>query len=263
MEILELSLSPPDARFKSASQIARVSTEAWALRCLYCPSGGLELTSYPQGTKVYDFFSLSCKERFQLKSGAHMFSHSVLGSELHTTLNSVLSGQQPSMFLLHYDRIKWTVEDLMVIHRSCITTSCIIPRKPLSSTARRAGWQGCIYSLDRIPKLGQIEVIDQGVIREKAEILAQWKQSDSLLRTKPELRGWVADILTCVERLPSTFKLDDMYAFEDELGKKHRDNHNIRPKIRQQLQVLRDLGLVNFVSPGVYEYLGKTNASWQ
>jgi type II restriction enzyme len=161
------------------------------------------------------------------------------------------------MFLLHYDRIKWTVENLMVIHRSCITTSCIIPRKPLSSNARRAGWQGCTYSLDRIPKLGQIQVINQGLVREKAEILAQWKQSDSLLGTKPELRGWVAEVLTCVERLPSIFKLDEIYAFEDELGEKHRDNHHIRPKIRQQLQVLRDLGLVNFVSPGVYEYLGK------
>jgi len=101
------------------------------------------------------------------------------------------------------------------------------------------------------------------MVREKGEVLAQWKRSDSLLKTKPELRGWVADILTCVERLPSTFKLDDMYAFEDELGEKHRDNHNIRPKIRQQLQVLRDLGIVRFVSLGVYEYLGKTNAAWQ
>ncbi len=167
------------------------------------------------------------------------------------------------MFLLHYDQPNWSAEALTIIHRSCITTSCIIPRRPLSPTARRAGWQGCLYSLDDIPKLGKIEVVNQGVIREKKEVLAQWKQSNSLLRTKPNLRGWVADILTCVERLPTTFKLDELYEFEEELAGKHRDNHNVRPKIRQQLQVLRDLGLVKFVSPGEYEYLGKHDEGTQ
>ncbi len=147
------------------------------------------------------------------------------------------------------------VDDLLVIHRSCITTSCIVPRKPLSSEARRAGWQGCVYALDRIPKLGQIEVINQGRVRDKSEVLMQWRQSNSLLKAKPEFRGWLAEILTCVERLLSTFTLDDMYTFEDELAEKHPENHNIRPKIRQQLQVLRDLGLLKFVSPGVYQFL--------
>ena len=31
------------------------------------------------------------------------------------------------------------------------------------------------------------------------------------------------------------------------------DNHNVRPKLRQQLQMLRDLGLVEFVSRGRYK----------
>jgi len=230
-------------------------TEKWTEANFYCPSCGLNLVSYPQGTKVYDFFSPSCAERYQLKSAANRFSHTLLGSEFHTTLRSILAGQQPSMFLLHYDRIKWMVEDFLVIHRSCITTSCIVPRKPLSSEARRAGWQGCVYTLDRIPKLGQIEVINQGRVRDKSEVLMQWRQSDSLLKAKPKFRGWLADILTCVERLFSTFTLDDMYAFEGELAEKHPENHNIRPKIRQQLQVLRDLGLLEFVGPGVYQFL--------
>ena len=249
-----MDVSPSE--LTSASQIARVSTESWTIRNFYCPSCGLALAPYRPGTRVYDFYSPSCAERFQLKAGSHTFSNRVLGSEFHTTLISVLSGQQPSMFLLRYDRIRWAVEDLMLIHRACITASCIIPRKPLSSTARRAGWQGCLYLLDRIPKLGQIEVINHGIVREKAEVLTQWRRSDSLLGSKPEVRGWLADILTCVERLLSTFALDDMYAFEAELADKHPENHNIRPKIRQQLQVLRDLGLVKFVSPGVYKYLG-------
>lgn len=254
---MDLCLVQPEERFRSASQIARVATEDWAVRQFYCPACGLKLSSFPQGTKVYDFFSPDCKELFQLKSMAHTFPLRILGSEFRTTLNSVLANRFPSLMLLRYNRASWTVEDLSIIHRACITENCIIPRKPLSENAKRAGWQGCLISLARIPKLGQIDVVRQGVEREKESVLAQWKQSDLLLKAKPEFRGWLADILTCVERLFSTFTLDDMYAFEEELSRKHPENHNIRPKIRQQLQLLRDLGLVKFVSPGVYQYLGK------
>jgi type II restriction enzyme len=83
-------------------------------------------------------------------------------------------------------------------------------------------------------------------------VLEQWKQSSKLLRTEPQARGWVADVLACVEKLYSTFTLGNVYLFEKELARKHPKNHFIRPKIRQQLQVLRDLGLIEFVSPGVY-----------
>ena len=253
---MDLRLLSRKADLKSASQIARVATEGWAVDCFYCPSCGSGLRSYPPGMRVYDFFSPECKEQFQMKSADHPLSRSVLGSEYHTTLNSVQSNRFPSLMLLHYDRIEWVVEDLCIVHRACITESCIIPRKPLSESARRAGWQGCLISIDKIPKLGQIDVVSQGTVREKTSVLAQWRQASSLLKAKPEYRGWLADVLGCVERLPASFTLDDVYVYAEELSKKHPKNHNIRPKIRQQLQVLRDLGLLRFVRPGVYEYAG-------
>ena len=36
------------------------------------------------------------------------------------------------------------------------------------------------------------------------------------------------------------------------LSKKHPDNHHIKPKIRQQLQFLRDKGYLEFVERGRY-----------
>ncbi|MGZ5508690.1 MAG: hypothetical protein ACXWKH_20140, partial [Limisphaerales bacterium] len=48
------------------------------------------------------------------------------------------------------------------------------------------------------------------------------------------------------------FTNDDAYQLETHLSKLHPDNKNVRPKIRQQLQVLRDLGLLEHVSPGVW-----------
>jgi hypothetical protein len=46
--------------------------------------------------------------------------------------------------------------------------------------------------------------------------------------------------------------LDDMYAFEAYLQAKHPLNRNVRAKIRQQLRILQDKGLVRFVGRGRY-----------
>ena len=236
----------------NSSQIARVMTERWTEQNFYCPACGLKLSPYPTGTKVYDFYSSDCSEKFQQKSSAHPFSTSILGSEYETTLASVLSDLHPSLILLRCDYAKHVVQDISLIHRAYITPSCIIPRKPLASTARRAGWRGCMISLNEVPEAGRIEVVSSGIVRDKSLILEQWKKSSSFLTAKPELRGWLADVLQCVERCFETFSLANVYEFENRLATKHPDNHNIRAKIRQQLQVLRDMGFVEFLGSGEY-----------
>lgn len=251
MDRTDLALSPPPPALTSASQRARVSTERWASENFYCAACGTGLAAYPPGTKVYDFYS-ECKEKFQLKSASNSFTRSVLGGEYGTTLDSIIKDKFPSLILLHYDRQRWAVEDLSLVHRACVTTSCITPRAPLSSSARRAGWQGYTIMLQQIPAQGRIEVVARGQVRDKSEVLAQWKQTDSLLKSRPETRGWLADVLRCVERCFSTFTLVNIYAFEAELAAKHPDNHNVRAKVRQQLQVIRDLGFIEFLGSGEY-----------
>ncbi len=252
---MDLTLPAPPAELKSASQMARVSTERWAVDNFYCAACGTGLTAYPTGTKVYDFYSAECRENFQLKSASHLFSGSILGGEYGTTMESIMADRFPSLILLHYDRERWAVDDLSLIHRAYITKSCIESRTPLSPTARRAGWQGYIIRLGQIPAQGRIEVVRRGQVREKADVLAQWRQTASLLKSRPEQRGWLADVLRCVERCFATFTLANVYAFEAELAAKHPDNHNIRAKIRQQLQQLRDLGFIEFLSPGLYRHV--------
>jgi len=51
------------------------------------------------------------------------------------------------------------------------------------------------------------------------------------------------------------FTLDDMYRFENYHGELHPENHNVKPKIRQQLQVLRDAGIIEFIARGRYRVL--------
>lgn len=69
----------------------------------------------------------------------------------------------------------------------------------------------------------------------------------------PLLRGWTVNVLGKVRRLRKRqFSLQELYEFETELQLLHAHNLNIWPKIRQQLQVLRDIGLIKFNGQGKY-----------
>jgi len=68
-----------------------------------------------------------------------------------------------------------------------------------------------------------------------------------------EKRGWTLDVLQAVRSLNKTeFLLSDVYSLADSLARLHPQNLHVRDKIRQQLRVLRDLKLVEFLGAGSY-----------
>ncbi len=48
------------------------------------------------------------------------------------------------------------------------------------------------------------------------------------------------------------FTVGDVYVFENPLSRLHPHNRHVRDKIRQQLQILRDVGLLQFLGSGEY-----------
>lgn len=77
--------------------------------------------------------------------------------------------------------------------------------------------------------------------------------SDSILSI---LSPWEKDVFRCLSKIHGdVFTLAEVYYFDDHLGELHPRNRHVRDKIRQQLQYLRSLGLVEFVKPGVYRKL--------
>ena len=59
--------------------------------------------------------------------------------------------------------------------------------------------------------------------------------------------------MNCVDLIKKqSFTLDEIYKFEQKLKIKYPNNNFIKDKIRQQLQVLRDKGVIDFKSRGVY-----------
>lgn len=72
------------------------------------------------------------------------------------------------------------------------------------------------------------------------------------------LTGWRLDVFNEVSKIEvSVFNLERIYAQKEYLQRLHPENRNVEAKIRQQLQELRDLGLIEFHGGGVYRKLWK------
>lgn len=73
------------------------------------------------------------------------------------------------------------------------------------------------------------------------------------------LSGWKKDIFSYLLNITKdVFSLEEVYKFKKQLFRLHPENRNIKPKIRQQLQLLRDMGLIEFTPErGVYRKLWK------
>jgi len=84
-----------------------------------------------------------------------------------------------------------------------------------------------------------------------SQVRARYTRLKPIREIKTAQRGWTLDVLNIVRRLGKPeFTNDDVYAHDRELEQLHPDNRNVRPKIRQQLQILRDTGLLIHVESG-------------
>ncbi len=243
------------ANYKSASQKARVLSENWVNNSVYCPNcGHLDIDKYPNNQPVADFLCSNCREDYELKSKQDSVGPKIVDGAYRTMLERLQASNNPNFFLLNYDLQNLVVLNFFVIPKHFFSPEIIEKRKPLASTARRAGWIGCNILLKSIPQTGKIFYIRNGVVEPKEKVLAEW-QKTLFLREEKEItvKGWLLDIMRCVEKLGKReFTLEDVYEFEKELSALHPDNKHIQDKIRQQLQVLRAKGYLDFVSRGYY-----------
>jgi type II restriction enzyme len=107
--------------------------------------------------------------------------------------------------------------------------------------------------LGHLPTDARISIVEDGREVPKSVVRDSWNRFLFLREQSVYSRGWLADVLACVRQLDrETFTLADVYAFDKQLAELHPRNRHIRPKIRQQLQILRDYGIVEFLGKGVY-----------
>ena len=75
----------------------------------------------------------------------------------------------------------------------------------------------------------------------------------NLAQIRRHLTGWNLDVMELTEKIKDNpLTLEQVYALEEELKLLHPENRTVKPKIRQTLQHLRNLGLINFEGEGIY-----------
>lgn len=242
--------------YKSASQKIRVMSERWFLSNIFCPCcGNSHIDKLKNNLPVADMRCGNCGEIFEAKSKKNHIGAKIPDGAYHTMIERITGNLNPQLFVMQYSPTL-TVKDLIFIPKFFFTPDIIEKRKPLSATARRAGWVGCNILYQKIPEQGKINVIRDGREIEMADVLQNYKKVEALRTSDLNLRGWILDVLNCVNDIKSeTFTLQEIYQYADFLKAKHALNNNIEPKIRQQLQLLRDKGFIEFVGRGVYRKL--------
>lgn len=246
--------------YTNKAQIARLLTENWVSNNAYCPGcGNLYLSGFENNRPVADFYCKQCNEEFELKSKHGKLSTTIADGAYSSMIERINSANNPNFFFLTYTR-QWTVYDFLIIPKQFFTSEVIVKRPPLAETARRAGWVGCTIDISKVPDSGKIflikntNIIDQKIVKDK------FNKAFFLRKKSTEAKGWIFDVMQCVDLInKETFRLDDIYVFEQKLKIKYPNNHFIKDKIRQQLQILRDNGFIEFLGNGSYKKLNYEN----
>lgn len=238
---------------KSGSQIARRVTESWGgknLYCVACPNDSVQTT--PPNTKAVDFQCDACGVGYQLKAGRAWSEVRVPDAAYGAMIASIRADATPNLLVMQYSS-DWKVRNLLLVPSFFLTESAIEKRPPLGPNARRAGWVGCNILLRAIAEDGKLRLVRDSKEVDPNSVRDQYERIRQLRLLTPDVRGWALDVLHVVRRLNrQAFTLADVYRAEEQLSALHPKNRNVRAKIRQQLQVLRDLGLLRFEGRGNY-----------
>lgn len=242
------------AVYSGPTQNARVLSESWILSWGFCPNcgqGGLD--RFQNNNPGADFSCRTCKEVFELKCKNGQFGPRILDGAFRSMQERLLSDATPNLMLMTYNIRELAVRNLFVVPKHFFTPELIQERKPLPATARRAGWIGCNILLKDIPESGRVFMIRDGRRVNKDEILTNWQRTLFLKEQAVTGRGWLIEVMRCIDTIGRPeFSLDEIYAFEPRLCARYPENNHVRPKIRQQLQVLRDSGYLEFQGRGQY-----------
>src|SRR6201996_1965995 len=199
---MKLGFEESQSSYISGSQNARAWTEAWVSAWAYCPHcGNAKMAQFPNNSPLADFLCTSCNEEFELKSQKGRFGAKVADGAYKTKCDRLVASNNPNLLLMNYDRKSLAVVNLFIVPKHFFVRDIIEERKPLAATARRAGWIGSNILLGKVPEIGKIHIVQNGIIRRKEAVLQEWQKTLFLRNETLEARGWLLDVLKCVESL--------------------------------------------------------------
>lgn len=145
--------------WKSESRLVGEACEYYVkneVKCFRCKSNNFEKCKTNEKSK--DLICITCNQMYQIKAKCITCKQvdnikckgkfNTIGGEYSTTLNNI--NEKIDYIIILYEKLSYKILSMLYITNENISSKCIIPRKPLSSTAKRAGWQGCNIIFDNI-----------------------------------------------------------------------------------------------------------------
>jgi type II restriction enzyme len=145
--------------WKSNSRIIGRAAEIYScekLKCIKCNE--MNWLECIVNEKSKDQICKNCGKKYQIKcknTTEKLYNNSkknsqfkTIGGEYNTTLKSI--EDEIDYIIILYKDVDYNILDIIHIKSDYITCDNIIPRKPLSDDAKRAGWQGCILYFTNI-----------------------------------------------------------------------------------------------------------------
>ncbi len=118
------------------------------------------MVKYKTNQKSKDVRCETCNSQIQIKASKYTrktktkTSLKLLGADYKTTCSSIKENNIHYLAVLYsVVRDNYTINNIYFIDHNDINMSCVIPRNPLSFTAKRAGWQGCTLVFNKFKLL--------------------------------------------------------------------------------------------------------------
>ena len=240
------------ADYRSPRQIIRRLSEDWLAHNGYCPNcGSHPIRPFAKNTKVGDFFCEVCGEQFELKSKSGLSTGKKIPDGAYGSMIARIQAEDnPNFLFLAYKKADYSVQQLILVPKHFVNVNMIVPRnRPLKS---RENYLMCDMDISSLPESGKILLVDQARMVDPEKVCRQWQSHLFMRRQQSKNKGWLLAVMKCIDWLPEQFDLQQMYAFEQALSWQFPENLHIKEKIRQQLQILRDHGVIEFSARGKY-----------
>ena len=136
----------------SESRIVGEACEEYVMnniQCARCNNNNFEKCKINEKSK--DLICKNCNQKYQIKAKSATQKEinnitttktfKTIGGEYSTTINNI--NENIDYLIILYEKHSYKIKSILYIKSDNININCIMPRKPLSLTAKRAGWQGC------------------------------------------------------------------------------------------------------------------------
>ena len=110
------------AAYKSRSQIARILTEDWCARELYCAAcSSNTLRRTKTNAATVDFFCPQCAQPYQLKSRLNAYTSKITDAAYAPMIRAIREDRTPNLLFLQYSS-NWAVSNLLLVPRQSLAS---------------------------------------------------------------------------------------------------------------------------------------------